>query len=300
MTNTLSAGLLNRSSRTRPLLRRTLKGCAALALGAATYLGSVQTTDWWTGSGPALSPAPANAQTDQLAVQYAARLAGIRIGTGSMIVNFADQRYTARLNAGTSAVGRIVSKGEGEAVARGRYTTSRVMPVSFDLSASEENITNVVRMRLSGGDITEVSAEPPLSERPDRVTVTSRHRRDVVDPLSALLMPVPNTEAAVGPAACDRTVPMFDGRQRYDIRFSFVRMEATPFGNGQAAVCRVRYVPIAGHRSERRVNRELAANTNMYVWLTQVGDRPLVAPLRLEIGLDFGTLSVQALDFQVN
>jgi hypothetical protein len=35
----------------------------------------------------------------------------------------------------------------------------------------------------------------------------------------------------------------------------------------------------------------------MYVWLSQVGNQALVAPVRMEIGLDFGTLSIQALDF---
>lgn len=294
MTHHLSAPFL-RPALGKPSIRTFLKGCAALSLGLATYLGSAQSLDQTVSL---FGPAPAQAETTQLRVLYAARLAGIRIGTGTMSVNFDGTRYTSRMDAGTSAVGRIVSQGEGQAVARGRLSSSLAVPVSFDLTAAEEDVTNTVRMRMTSGDITELSAEPPLSERPDRIAVTRRHRRDIVDPLSALLMPVPNAEAAVGPAACDRTVPMFDGRQRYDIAFSFVRMEQTEFGNGQAAVCRVRYRPIAGHRSERRVNRELAANPNLFIWLTQVGDRPLVAPIRFEIGLDFGKLSVQALDFQ--
>jgi hypothetical protein len=153
-------------------------------------------------------------------------------------------------------------------------------------------------MRLSRGDIAELSAEPPLSEHPNRVAVRAQHRRDVVDPVSALL----DAGAQCGKRArscrlCERTLPLFDGRQRYDIAMTFVRMEQVQFGNGQAAVCRLRYRPIAGHRSNRRVNQDLAQNPNMYVWLSQVGDQALVAPVRMEIGLDFGTLSIQALDF---
>ncbi|MEM1318012.1 MAG: DUF3108 domain-containing protein, partial [Pseudomonadota bacterium] len=100
-----------------------------------------------------------------------------------------------------------------------------------------------------------------------------------------------------GPAACDRTIPLFDGRQRYDLALSFVRMEETEFGNGQAAVCRLRYRPIAGHRENRRTNRELAENPNIYVWLTQVSDQALVAPVRMELGLDFGKLAIQAVEW---
>lgn len=272
------------------------KSAAALALGLATYLGSLQTPPHLS-STSITGPAPALASTSTLRIAYAARLAGVRIGTGVLSVNMDGSRYTASVRAQTSAVGRLVSPGQGEGVARGIMSSAMAVPVSYDLSASEEDITNVVRMRLSSGDITELSATPPLSDHPNRVAVRGQHRQDVVDPISGLLMPVPNAESAAGPAACDRTIPMFDGRQRYDLALSFVRMEQTQFGNGQAAVCRLRYRPIAGHRSNRRVNQELAANTNIYVWLTQVGDAALVAPVKMEIGLSFGTLSIDALEF---
>ncbi|MBV6656307.1 MAG: DUF3108 domain-containing protein [Devosiaceae bacterium] len=273
------------------------KTIAALAIGAVTFMGSTTGLDR-TAQLPTLTgPTPAHAAASRLRVSYAARLAGIRIGTGVLSVNMEGNRYTASLQARTSAAGRLVSRGQGEAVARGTFQQRGIVPASYDLSASEADLTNVVRMRLRGGDIRELSAEPPLNEHPQRVAVRDQHRRDVVDPVSALLMPVPNAESAMGPAACDRTIPLFDGRQRYDLALSFVRMEQTQFGNGQAAVCRLRYRPIAGHRSNRRVNQELAANPNIFVWLTQVGDGALVAPVRFELGLDFGTLSIQALEF---
>ena len=281
----------------RRLSSRLFKATAALALGAATVLGSLQSFDQAASITPLAGPQPAQAATSSLRITYAARLAGIRIGTGVLSANLDSGRYTATISAQTSSVGRLVSQGQGEAVARGVFGRTVAVPVSYDLSASEENLTNVVRMRLSRGDISELSAEPPLSDHPNRVAVTRQHIRDVVDPVSALLMPVPNAESAMGPAACARTLPLFDGRQRYNIAMSFVRMETVPFGNGQAAVCRIRYQPIAGHRDNRRVNQDLAANPNMYVWLAQVGDEALVAPVRMEIGLDFGTLSVEALEW---
>lgn len=281
----------------RRLSSRLFKATAALALGAATVLGSLQSFEPTASLTPVAGPQPAQASTSSLRITYAARLAGIRIGTGVLSANLDSGRYTATISAQTSSVGRLVSQGQGEAVARGVFGRTVAVPVSYDLSASEENLTNVVRMRLSRGDISELSAEPPLSDHPNRVAVTRQHIRDVVDPVSALLMPVPNAESAMGPAACARTLPLFDGRQRYNIAMSFVRMETVPFGNGQAAVCRIRYQPIAGHRDNRRVNQDLAANPNMYVWLAQVGDEALVAPVRMEIGLDFGTLSVEALEW---
>lgn len=280
-----------------PRLTLLAKTGAALSLGLATWMGSVGLPDQNASLHGLSGPLPAHASASSLRVTYAARLAGVRIGTGVLSVNMDGSRYTASLQAQTSSVGRLVSPGQGEAVARGVFGSRVAVPVSYDLTASEEDLTNVVRMRLSSGDISELSATPALSEHPNRIAVTASHRRDVVDPVSALLMPVPNAESASGPAACDRVIPLFDGRQRYDLAMTFVRMEQTEFGNGQAAVCRLRYRPIAGHRSNRRVNQDLADNPNIYVWLSQVGDGALVAPVRMEIGLSFGTLSIQALDF---
>ncbi|MEM6711795.1 MAG: DUF3108 domain-containing protein [Pseudomonadota bacterium] len=273
------------------------RALGALCLGCATFFGTLDAVKGPRDIQTVMGVSEADAAVSSLRITYAARLAGIRIGTGVLSANIDGDRYTASLNARTSSLGRLVSPGQGEAVARGIFGNVSPVPVSYDLSASEDEFTNVVRMRLRRGDIAELSAEPPLSEHPNRIAVRSQHRRDVVDPLSALLMPVPNPESASGPAACDRTIPLFDGRQRFDIALTFVRMEQVQFGNGQAAVCRMRYRPIAGHRSNRRANQELAANSNIYVWLTQVGEESLVAPVRMEIGLDFGTLSVEALDF---
>lgn len=286
----------NRPSKSHPLAL-LFKSGLALSVGLATWMGSVSLPDQNARMHGLSGPLPAHALASSLRVTYAARLAGVRIGTGVLSVNMDGSRYTASLQAQTSSVGRLVSPGQGEAVSRGVFGRTIAVPVSYDLTASEEDLTNVVRMRLSSGDISELSATPALSEHPNRIAVTARHRSDVVDPVSALLMPVPNAESAAGPAACDRVIPLFDGRQRYDLAMTFVRMEQTQFGNGQAAVCRLRYRPIAGHRSNRRVNQELADNPNIYVWLSQVGDSALVAPVRMEIGLNFGTLSIEALDF---
>ena len=37
--------------------------------------------------------------------------------------------------------------------------------------------------------------EPPLDEKPDRVPLKDAHKRGVVDPVSALLMPAPRPAA---------------------------------------------------------------------------------------------------------
>jgi len=81
--------------------------------------------------------------------------------------------------------------------------------------------------------------------------VREQHLKGVVDPLSAIMMISRNASAD----PCDRRIPIFDGRERFDLLFSRkgdMRVtEQAPSGQpGIAHVCGVRYLPIAGHKIE--------------------------------------------------
>ena len=69
----------------------------------------------------------------------------------------------------------------------------------------------------------------------------------VVDPVSARLMPVVGTGDPTDAANCDRTLPIFDGWTRYDIRLEYkgakpVKVEGF---EGEAVICGARWVPVA-------------------------------------------------------
>ena len=52
-------------------------------------------------------------------------------------------------------------------------------------------MTRTVRMALNAGTVRGVQISPPIVEAPDRIPVTEGQKRGIIDPLSALLMPVP-------------------------------------------------------------------------------------------------------------
>ena len=63
---------------------------------------------------------------------------------------------------------------------------------------------------------------------PDRVPLTEASKRDITDPLSAFLMPAPVGANPVGPAACNRRVPVFDGYTRFDVTLELRRGQGDP------------------------------------------------------------------------
>ena len=118
------------------------------------------------------------------------------------------------------------------------------------------------------------------------------------DPISAVMMP---SAGPLGPDACARKLSVFDGRMRYDLQFSFKKMEPviTNAGyQGPAAVCAIRFAPIAGHIPERPAIKYLTELTTMEVWLAPVGGTGLVVPWRVVIPTPYGTGVLQAGTFQ--
>jgi len=119
----------------------------------------------------------------------------------------------------------------------------------------------------------------------------------VLDPASAFLWPAP---AGVAPEACERTLPVFNGRQRFDLAFAYSRSDTFHARDGSysgpAIVCAMRYRPVSGYRPDKDSIRFMAANRDMEVWMAPAGDG-MVAPVRIQIRSKLGRLVLEARSF---
>jgi hypothetical protein len=69
--------------------------------------------------------------------------------------------------------------------------------------------------------------------------------------------------------------------------------------SGPVAVCAARYTPIAGHRPDRASTKFMAANKAMEVWLAPVGASGFVAPYRISVKTQIGTVVLDAQEFAI-
>jgi hypothetical protein len=101
-----------------------------------------------------------------------------------------------------------------------------------------------------------------------------------LDPLSAIML-VSNYS---NPDPCDRRLPVFDGKERFDLELSYkgeVKVnEQQP--SGQPAICRVKYKPIAGHRRDAE-NSYLATSDAIEVSLRPVPSANILVPYQITI-----------------
>jgi hypothetical protein len=119
--------------------------------------------------------------------------------------------------------------------------------------------------------------------------------------MTALMISVSGSGEVVSGEACRAKLPIFDGRQRFDLALSFKRMEAvdTEKGyRGPAVVCSASYVPIAGHRPGRYVIRYLQETRDIEIWLAPIAGTRVLIPYRVSIPTLFGNAILQAAQFE--
>ncbi len=133
--------------------------------------------------------------------------------------------YDARVGFRTSGIVRLFVAFKSNAESKGQLNGAHVIPTKYSMIAEEAEVSSRVSMDMGRGRVCDFAVIPHLKKRPDRIPVTQPHRSDVVDHLSAALMPMARGRGELSADACDRRIPIFDGWQRYDVQLSYRRIE---------------------------------------------------------------------------
>ena len=239
----------------------------------------------------------------RLEAQYVASLGGIPVGRGGWVIDVTEDQYSASASGGTTGILKFFSSAHGTSAARGSFTNSgQPLSTSYIASIDYNRRVDDVRMALSGGNVTDYSAEPPQPPIPDRIPVSDADRRGVVDPISSTLNRVGGNGDPVSPEACGRKVSVFDGRVRYDLRSEFKRIElvkAEKGYQGPAVVCAVYFAPISGYVPDRPVIKYLIDLREAEVWLAPIPGTRVLVPFRFALPTPIGRGVLQATEFVV-
>lgn len=241
------------------------------------------------------------AQSETLKASYTLSLIGISIGHASASGVVEGRNYRVDISMKTSGLASLVNDSRGAATASGGFSRNGPTPSSFASTTSNQWETRTVRMTLSGNSVRAAQVEPTPWDLPIRVPVTEGNKAHIIDPVSALIMAVPQGESLVGPAACNRTIPVYDGVTRFDVSLAYVETRAveTKGYTGPVSVCAARYTPIAGHRPDSTSTKFMAENGDMNVWLAPLPSAHVVVPYRIAVRTSAGMLTIEAAEFRL-
>ncbi len=195
---------------------------------------------------------------------------------------------------------KSIGGGNGTGTSQGRILSGQFSPLNYISTVHYGKKAETIRIALTGGNVKDSAIEPEPPENPDRIPVTDAHRRNVLDPMTGSLLRVAGTGDPVGPEACRKTLSVFDGRMRYDLRLDYKRMETvkTEKGyRGPVVVCAVYFTPIAGYVPDRVAIKYVAAQRDMEIWFAPIAGTRVLAPYRISIPTPLGTGLIEATEF---
>lgn len=236
----------------------------------------------------------------RLEAKYEASLAGIPVGRGAWAIEIADEQYSAKASGGSSGLMNAFVGGSGSGSAQGRILAGAMSPQAYTVTTTSSKKSETVRLTLSGGAVKETRIEPEPPVDANRIAATDAHRRNVLDPMTGSLLRAPGAGDPIAAETCRTTIPIFDGRMRYDLKLDFKRIEtirADRGYHGPALVCAVYFEPIAGYIPGRSAIKYLASQRNMEAWFAPIAGTRVLAPYRVTIPTPLGTAMLEATQF---
>src|SRR5438270_11399036 len=240
-----------------------------------------QTTLLAIGSGLALIAAPVGDRAHaegHLDASYTISFARIPVAEITATAVFGQNEYAISAHASAGGVLKaLLVDGKASISTQGTINGDHPVPTTFTSKIVSSAETSDVTMALDeGGNVKELTATPPPSS--DRVPVANSNRQAIVDPLSALLFSASAAGEVLSQEACRRTLPIFDGHRRYDLKLAFRRMDkmtAEKGYSGPVVVCSVNYEPIAGHRANIPLLQYLSEGREIEIALAPIAGTPL-------------------------
>jgi hypothetical protein len=225
---------------------------------------------------------------------------GAHIGDFRIKSTIANKQYSLQANADISILFGTYTW-EGATTSSGSITANGPVPQNYMFRYATGNRRETVELRFQQKMVQDISINPPAFPGSRRVPITAAHLQNVVDPLSAIVL---LSQARAGREdACNKRLPIFDGRIRYDLVLSpkgTRSISAAGRLRGTAYVCSVRYVPLAGHKMGKAGENDYATgNTGIEVWLVPVPEAGLIVPYYVHVPTPAGTASMVTARFDV-
>ena len=218
---------------------------------------------------------------------------GFDVGKYQFLSKSDGKTYTVSSNADVSALfGAFKWKGAIEA--KGAIDAATPHPSGYQLSFKAKSKEGLVKLLFDKAGVKTVTLLPVKPPAPEAVPLKPEHMKSVFDPMTAI---VAMTHA--GPAGpCDRKIPIFDGKARFDLVMSLKgeqRLdEKKPSGQpANLVVCRVKYTPIAGHKP-RDFNNPWVDYNAIEIALRPIPSANLYVPYRVTIPTSIGSAVMRA------
>src|SRR5579863_6591942 len=229
------------------------------------------------------APAP---QTDHISMRFETfGPARLHVLTTRMEIDEVGDRYAIVSDMTTRGLASVVVDGTSHAEARGRLTAAAAQPEAYREETRRNGVERRNHVEYGAGGVVIGGSIPPSLE-----PVPAAAARGTVDVQTAYFL-VERQLARDG--HCALTVPVFDGRHRFDLHFADAGREVLAPAAGQqfsgaTIACRIAREDIAGYASEAEKSEGVERGIG---WYGRLSPGDLMVPVRLELVTELGAVS---------
>ncbi len=247
----------------------------------------------------AAAPAAKGAEpVPALSLTYAVHVGGVHVLDADAEMALGADGYRAGLKMQTDGFLGRVAQWKTDVRAQGQLSGPLPRPRQFTAHGSWRDQPRLTTVDYTPDGVPTLTLADPEPEK-DREPVPADLRLGTVDPVSAIVAVL---DQVARKGDCDITIPVYDGRQRYDLIFATQGETVLSASDlsvyaGPATACSVKYKPLAGRWKENRSrdrDREGAKRKDvpvtLYIAPAIAGGPPV--PVRLEMESMLGAVKV--------
>lgn len=185
--------------------------------------------------------------------------------------------------------------------ANGSISGRNLYPAVQHLSYKNGKRKGTADLTFANSNVIKVSANPKFKYKSGSVPITKEHALNVIDPVSSLVFSLAPNEAVTGATICNRSIPIFDGKNRLDLHFTYKKSEKskTKGFKGKVYTCAVRYAPVAGHRPHSKSTRFMASANDIEITMAPVGQSRVYALYGFKVPTRKGVVSGYPINFKL-
>ena len=236
---------------------------------------------------------------------YRVDLGNFNLGEFKLTTTIRGEDYQMRGEGRFTVLQGLIYEWRGVTAGSGRVTNMGPEPAMYAFNYSDSGkVGERLRMTFDGRAVTDVSISPKNRPLPRTIPVTKEQLEGVLDPMSGAFLSAHSENPHGDLTVCNRTLPVFDGRQRYDLVITPKRTvtvkRTTPTGyGGPAVICGVKFIPIAGYQPDNPGIRLMSQSNAIEVWLIPVRGIYMYVPYRIVLPTPVGYGSALVTSIQV-
>lgn len=241
-----------------------------------------------------LTAMPAQA-SESFEAHYSISAIGLPVGKTRFTTTVSDKGYTVTGTMNASGFASIFSSMSGNINVTGSRSSKAVQSTAYNVAYREGKKTKSTNVRFARSNVTKTINKPTRGKRANWVDHRPKALHNVVDPITALLIP-----AASARDVCKRKIQVFDGVMRADIQLSYMR--TIPFSvdgfKGTAVTCRAKFIPISGYQTTKKDVAYMRDRSSIEISFAQMGETGLYAPVIAKAQTRIGQIAARITSFK--